>query len=237
MRCPQIIRTSEVRAGTGWAADSIPTHMNALLSAGIGAVFSAVIVFLTSWEGDRRKRSEEERRAIADDRAALEAMANEFVAAVLAVRVEGNAHDHLWGGWKARTVVAVHAAVHGGAAYFASDAGAGERERRAGLLAALRAASGVISRWDRESAVSAVRLSAPLTRLGAAVAPLLHRPEPGLAQAAQETFDAVVAYTDADRTERALAAFHQALTAIPAPAAPRRRFLRRRARRTTEDPA
>lgn len=60
----------------------------------------------------------------------------------------------------------------------------------------------------------------PLNWLAAAVTPLLRRPEPGLAQAVEELFAAVVDhYADTDRTERALAAFHQALRpALNAPA-------------------
>jgi len=207
--------------------------MNALLSAGIGALFSAVIVFLTSWEGDRRKRREEARRALAEDRAALEAEADEFVAAVLAVRVQGNVHDRLWGGWRARSVVALHALAQGGAAY---AAGHGRRATSAGLMTAYGAASEVVGRWDRESAVSAVRLAVPLDRLGTALAPLLRRPEP-LAEVARQVFTAVVDYQDADRAERALAAFHQALVEVPTPAPPRRRFPRRGAGRTAEGTA
>ncbi|MGJ5898317.1 hypothetical protein ACSCBZ_41210 [Streptomyces niveiscabiei] len=216
-------------AGTRRAADSIPTHMEALLGAMFGAVVSVMLVFLTSWDGDRRKRREEERKAVADDRAALEAALDEFVAAVLAVEVEGNAHDYLWGGWRAKSVVAFHALVQGGAAYYGSGAaGFGRKGMTASLMAAYGAASDVIRRWDSESTVSAVRLAAPLARLGASLPPLLRRSEPGIAEAAQEAFNAASAHKDTDRTDRALSALYQAFVALPAPAVRRRRFLRRR---------
>ncbi|MDH6554208.1 hypothetical protein M2161_000900 [Streptomyces sp. SAI-133] len=88
----------------------------------------------------------------------------------------------------------------------------------------------VISQWDRESVASASKLTAPLTWLAAAVTPLLRRPEPGLAQAADELFIAVTEhYTDADWPVRALEAFHQALRpALEAPAVRRRRWALRR---------
>lgn len=205
---------------------------SALLNTAATAAGSAFLVFLGGWDVDRRTRRAEARRAAAEDRAALEAEADAFVTAVLAVRVQGNAHDHLWGGWRARSVVVLHALAQGGAAY---AAGHGRRTTSAGLMAGYGAASEVIGRWDRESAVSAVRLTVPLDRLGAALAPLLRRPEP-LAGAAREVFTAVVDhYQDTVRSERALAAFHQALAALPAPAAPRRRFLRRGVGRTTTE--
>ncbi|MGJ5899407.1 hypothetical protein ACSCBZ_46830 [Streptomyces niveiscabiei] len=208
---------------------------SALLSVGLGSVGTTAIMFLTSWENDRRRRREEERKAVADDRAALETALDEFVAAALAVRVEGNAHDHLWGGWRARSVVALHALAQGGSAYVGLGAVGAGRKGAAGLLAAYGAASNVIDRWNRESAVSAVRLSAPLARLGAALPPLLRHPD--LAEAAQEAFNAISAHTDTDRTDRAFSALYDAFAALSAPTAPRRRFLRRRTGRTAEGTA
>ncbi|GGX16813.1 hypothetical protein [Streptomyces chartreusis] len=89
----------------------------------------------------------------------------------------------------------------------------------------------MIGQWDRDSAVSAAGLAAPLGRLGAAVAPLMRRQEPGLAAAAEEVFTAIGEnYADQNRITRALEAFHEALRpALEPPAHPRHWWsLRRR---------
>ncbi|MFI8989855.1 hypothetical protein ACIG63_33445 [Streptomyces antimycoticus] len=189
------------------------------------AASAVALLFLGAWENDRRTRRTEARKEAAADRAALEAQADELVSAVLAVRVAGNAHEHLWGGWRAKAAVALRAAVRGGAGYV----GSGQRGFPA-VLAGYGDAASVIGRWDQESAASAAGLAAPLSRLGAAAAPLLRRQDPGLAAAVEEVFTAVAEhYADEDRTTRALAAFHEALRpALQPPAVRRRRWALRR---------
>ncbi|WP_327706915.1 hypothetical protein [Streptomyces decoyicus] len=68
-------------------------------------------------------------------------------------------------------------------------------------------------------------LAAPLGRLGATVAPLMKRQEPGLAAAVDEVFTAIgETYADEERVTRALAQFHEALRpALEPPAPPLRR--------------
>ncbi|MFJ4368032.1 hypothetical protein ACIP4S_28300 [Streptomyces chartreusis] len=154
---------------------------DALLDALPGAVGAVVLLFLGAWENDRRTQRTEARKEVAADRAALEAQADELVAAVLAVKAAGNAHDHLWGSWKAKAAVGLRAAVRGGAAYARS----GQRGFPA-VMAGYGDAATVIGQWDQGSAVSAAGLAAPLGRLGAAVAPLMRRQEPGPAAAAEE---------------------------------------------------
>ncbi|MFF8174663.1 hypothetical protein [Streptomyces chartreusis] len=90
---------------------------DALLDALPGAVGAVVLLFLGAWENDRRTQGTAARKEAAADRAALETQADELVAAVLAVKAAGNAHDHLWGSWKAKAAVGLRAAVRGGAAY------------------------------------------------------------------------------------------------------------------------
>ncbi|MEW2433283.1 hypothetical protein AB0952_03720 [Streptomyces caniferus] len=93
---------------------------DALLNAVPGAAGAVILLFLGAWENDRRTRRTEARKEAAADRAALEAQANDFVAAVLAVQVAGNAHDHLYAGWRAKATLIVQALVWGGAAYTGS---------------------------------------------------------------------------------------------------------------------
>lgn len=191
---------------------------SALLNTALSAGGAVALLFLGGWESDRRTRRAEARKQAEADRAALEAQADELVAAVLAVRIAGNAHDHLLGGWRARLNVAVRAALQGGVAY-----GRASQRGFPAAMAAYGDAASVIAQWDRESAASAAGLTAPLSRLGAAVPPLLRRREPGLAAAAQELLTAVTEnYADAERTDRALAAFHQAVQSALEPPAARR---------------
>ncbi|MFJ6393962.1 hypothetical protein ACIQJT_41025 [Streptomyces sp. NPDC091972] len=196
-----------------------------LLNAALSAAGAVSLLFLGGWQNNRQTLRTEQRKQAEADRAALEAQADELVTAVLAVRVVGNTHDHLWGSWRSKLNVLFHAAVRGGAAYAASQ----QRGFPATMIGYGEVA-GVISQWDRESVASAAKLSAPLNRLAAAVTPLLRRPEPGLAQAADELFTVVTEhYTDTDRTVRALEAFHRALRpALEAPAVRRRRWALRR---------
>lgn len=191
------------------------------LTAAAGAV---LLVFVGGWENSRRAKNLEARKEAAADRAALRAQGDELVAAVLALRVAGNAHDQVWGGWRARLGVALRAMLNGGAAYAVSGKGGASA-----LLAAYGQANQVIDGWDRDSAVSAAALAAPLSRLGTAVAPLLGRPEPGVAEAAEGVFTAAVKhYGDETRMAAALSALQEALQAALELPAPR---LRRWARR------
>ncbi|GAA3372148.1 hypothetical protein GCM10017744_102480 [Streptomyces antimycoticus] len=198
----------ETRGRNPDARRDVPGDMDTdLINTAASAAGAVALLFLGAWENDRRTRRTEARKEAAADRAALEAQADELVAAVLAVKVAGNAHDHLWGGWRARATVAMQAAVRGGAGYVRS----GQRGFPA-VLAGYGDAARVIGQWDQESAASAAGLAAPLSRLGAAAAPLLRRSEPGLAAAVDEVFTAVADnYADEDRTTRALEAFHEAL--------------------------
>ncbi|MGW6942767.1 hypothetical protein ACWGF3_27725 [Streptomyces xanthophaeus] len=89
----------------------------ALLGTGVTVVSTVVLLFLGAWETARRNRQAEARKDAAAERAALQAQADELVAAVLALRVAGNTHDHIWGGWAARGWVALRALAHGSIAY------------------------------------------------------------------------------------------------------------------------
>ncbi|WP_371619922.1 hypothetical protein [Streptomyces sp. NBC_00454] len=197
-------------------------YMNdALLNVVPGAAGAVVLLFLGAWESDRRTRRTEARKEAAADRAALEAQADELVAAVLAVQVAGNVHGHLWVGWKAKLAVVLRALGEGGAAYARSP------QRGFWAVAAANESAGtVIDQWNQGSLASAEKLAAPLGRLGAAVVPLLRRREPGLAEAVEEVFTAISEnYADDDRIARALEAFHEALRpALEPPAPPRRRW-------------
>ncbi|MFB7575673.1 hypothetical protein [Streptomyces sp. NPDC056165] len=187
-------------------------HVNSeLLNTAAGAVGAVALVFIGGWENDRRTRKTDARKDAAADRAALEAQANELVTAVLALKVAGNTHDHLWGGRAA-------ALVSG-------------RRGAAALPALAEEAGRVVERWENDSAVSAAGLAAPLSRLGAAVAPLLRREEPGLAAAADAVFMAAAeGYGDDARMARALEDFHAALrpALVPPPLEGRRWALHRR---------
>ncbi|MFB7609950.1 hypothetical protein [Streptomyces gardneri] len=54
-----------------------------------------ILLFLGAWETARRNRHTEARKDAAADRAALESQADELVAAVLALRIAGDTHDHV----------------------------------------------------------------------------------------------------------------------------------------------
>jgi hypothetical protein len=209
----------------------VPVDMNdALLNTVASAAGAVVLLFLGAWENDRRTRRAEARKQVLEDRATLEEQANELVVAVLAMKVAGNIHDHQWGSWRARGTVILRALFQGGAAYTLSPRD-GSSARSSALMAANQAVAAVLSQWDRGSSAATAELAAPLGRLGAAVAPLMRRQEPGLADAVQEVLAAVTEnYADEDRIARALQAFHEALSpALAAPAPPRRWWsLRRR---------
>lgn len=194
---------------------------SAFLTTGITVVTTIALVFIGAWETARRNRQAEARaearKDAAADRAALEAQATELVAAGLALRVAGDTHDHVWGGWGARGRVALRALVHGGIAY-----GLAGRTGGPALFAASGEAARAIFRWDHESGVSAGELAAPLGRLGAAVAPLLRRQD--LGPAADGVFTAAVQHHgDSERMNAALRNFHEALRLALEPPAPVRR--------------
>jgi hypothetical protein len=181
------------------------------------AVGAVALVFIGGWENNWRTRKVEERKDAAADRAALEAQANELVAAVLALKVAGNIHDHLFAGWGAKGRIALAALTQGGAA----AALAGRGGAASGVPAFLSEAGRVVDRWDRDTTTSAAGLAAPLNRLGAAVAPLLRREEPGLAAAVDAVFTAAMENPgDDDRLTQALERFHATLRPALAPPAP-----------------
>lgn len=200
----------------------------ALITTGITVVSTVVLLFLGAWETARRNRQTEARKDAAAERAALEAQADELMAAVLALRVAGDTHDHVWGGWGARGRAALRALVHGSIAY-----GLAGRTGAPALFAASSEAARTVYSWDHESGVSAAALAAPLARLGTAVAPLLRREDLGPVADAVYTA-AVKHHGDDDRMAAALGDFHEALRSVlEPPAPPRRRWspLRRRAGR------
>lgn len=196
-----------------------------LLTTGITVTGTVAVLYLGSLETARRTRHAEARKDSAAERAALEAQADELVAAVLALQIAGDTHDHVWGGWAARGRVALRALTHGAVAY-----GQSGRTGRPAAFAAAGEAARTIYGWDHESGLSAAALAAPLARLGTAVAPLLRNE--ALSPAATDLYEAVVQHSgDHDRTGAAMRAFHAALRSAlepPAPTPRRRRFLRRR---------
>ncbi|WP_329167540.1 hypothetical protein OHB49_45355 (plasmid) [Streptomyces sp. NBC_01717] len=198
---------------------------SALLTTGITVVTTVALVFIGAWETARRNRQAEARKDAAAERASLEAQAIELVAAVLALRVAGDTHDHVWGGWGARGRVALRALVHGGIAY-----GLAGRTGGPALFAASGEAARAVFSWDQESGVSAGALAVPLARLGTAMAPLLLRED--LAPAADGVLTAAVRHHgDNERMDAALRDFREALRQAvepPAPVSRSRWTLRRR---------
>lgn len=116
------------------------------VTAGVTALATLVIMYLTSVETARRARQAEVRKDAAADRAALEAQADELVAAVLALRIAGDTHDHVWAGWPARLRVGLRALTHGAVAY-------GQSGRTGGpaVFAAAGEAARTVYSWDHES--------------------------------------------------------------------------------------
>ncbi|GGU11326.1 hypothetical protein GCM10010272_65620 [Streptomyces lateritius] len=208
--------------------DHVPMDMDiSLLTTGITVLTTVMVLYLGSFETARRARHAEARKDAAADRAALEAQADELVAAVLALRIAGDTHDHVWGGWAARGRVALRALTHGAVAY-------GQQSGRTGgpaVFAAAGEAARTVYSWDHESGVSAAALAAPLARLGTAVAPLLRNE--ALGPATTDLYEAAVKHSgDDERTATAMRAFHEALRSAlepPVPPRRRRRFLRRSA--------
>ncbi|MYV47128.1 hypothetical protein [Streptomyces sp. SID2888] len=208
-------------------------HVNSeLLNTAAGAVGAVALVFIGGWENGRRTRKAEERKDAAAARATLEAQADELVTAVLALKVAGHMHDQLFAGEGAKGRLFVAALSKGSSAALGHRGGV-----TSGLPAAFREAWRVVDRWEQDTAASAAGLAAPLSRLGAAVAPLMRREEPGLATATDAVFKAAVeSHGDDDRMAQALETFHAALRPALAPPATagRRRVLRRRRRASIE---
>ncbi|MER7187316.1 hypothetical protein ABT404_48995 [Streptomyces hyaluromycini] len=194
-----------------------------LVTAAFGAA-GALVVALSSQvvtEGLTRRREARAQRAA--DRAELQAQADELLAAVIALRAAGGMNDQLAGGLRPRLTAILHALAQGAAV----AAGPGQPFHRG--LTGVGRVSEVVSQWDRESAVSAAGLVVPLSRLGAAVAPLMRNPDQALAGAAGKVLDTVVAnYKDDEGTGRALAAFRTELVRVLEAPTPRRRLLWRR---------
>ncbi|MER6443601.1 hypothetical protein ABT275_46300 [Streptomyces sp. NPDC001185] len=192
-----------------------------LLETSATLASGAALAFVGSLVNDWQTRRTEARKQRVDDRAELQAQADELLAAVLALKVAGNVHDHLNGGWKPRLVVGIHALTRAAAQWSRSGRGL------PGVLTGYGEASDVISRWDRESAASAAGLAVPLTRLSVAVAPLMRRQEQDLAAATEAVYAAVVA-SDEEGVERALREFRRALLPVLDPPRARRRLSLRR---------
>ncbi|MGW2964949.1 hypothetical protein ACWDGI_41790 [Streptomyces sp. NPDC001220] len=199
--------------------------MNAdLLNPLVSAAGAVALVFLGAVGSDWQTRRTEARKQLADDQAELQAQADELLAAVIAVKVAGNMHDRGVGGWRTRLIVSAHALIRATAA----------RERAGqglpGFLAQTGEMVAVLRQWDQEFSAAADRLTAPLSRLGAAAAPLIRRPEQALAEAAQNVLAAVVdRFDDEEVATQALTAFRrELLLVLDAPAAPRRRLSLRR---------
>ncbi|MGW5658267.1 hypothetical protein [Streptomyces humi] len=192
-----------------------------LVTAAFGAALALVVSLSTQGVTEGLTRRREARAQRAADRAELQAQSDELFAAVIALKAAGGMNDQLAGGWRSRLTTLLHAVTQGAAV----AAGPGQSARYRGLAGAGRV-SEVISQWDRESAVSAAGLVAPLSRLGAAAAPLMRHPDQALADAAGNVLDTVVEhFQDHDGAGRALAAFRiELLRVMDPPAVPRRRL-------------
>ncbi|MFJ9351772.1 hypothetical protein [Streptomyces sp. NPDC101237] len=195
-----------------------------LVTAALGAGGALVVGLSTQVVTEGLTRRREARAQRAADQAALQAQADELYAAVLALNAAGTMHDQLMTSGRARLVIMMHAAAHWIAEVARSEPGVNRG------LVGLGKASTVISQWDREQTASAAGLTAPLTRLGAAVAPLARHPDRVLADAAVTVFETVTAnYRDTERGQQALRAFRAELLRVLDPPAVswRRRVLRR----------
>ncbi|MFJ3673923.1 hypothetical protein ACIPSE_46560 [Streptomyces sp. NPDC090106] len=191
-----------------------------LLDTALTAAGAVSLVFIGGWENARRARKTQERQDAADARAALEAQADELMAAVLALRVEGDAHDHLMGGWKARSLVVLRMATLGATAY-----GRTGRSDYPALMAGLGEAAAAVYRWNEHWTRSAAGLTSHLNRFGAATLPLLRHQDQSLAQATSELHTAISRhYADTGRTDRAIEDFQEALRAALEPPTPARRL-------------
>ncbi|MFI1568978.1 hypothetical protein ACH4ZX_39215 [Streptomyces sp. NPDC020490] len=202
-------------------------HMDSeLLNTALTAAGAVALVFIGGWENGRRTRKAEERKDAAADRAALEAQANELVAAVLALKIAGNTHDHLFAGWRATGRLVLNVLSQGMTAMALTD-----RVGAARGMAFFGVGDRLVDRWERDVTASAAGLAAPMSRLGTAVAPLLRREEPGLAAAADAVFTAAMeGHGDDDRMVRALEDFHAALRPALMPPTPAAGWWARRRR-------
>ncbi|MFF3208673.1 MULTISPECIES: hypothetical protein [unclassified Streptomyces] len=200
---------------------------SALWAALIGAAVTVIVWMLSARDAAQRTLAAEDRQQARAGREALEAQADELVAAVLAVQVAGAAHDHLYGSWKARVPAALSTVGALAAAYLRNQ---NREPTAAALVSGHGEAAASLAQWNRDSALSAAGLTVPLTRLGVAVPPLLRRTEPGIAEAAGKLLEAATKhYTDTARIDRALEAFMEAVRPALAPPAPPRRWWQRRA--------
>ncbi|MFJ2893245.1 hypothetical protein ACIO53_45195 [Streptomyces sp. NPDC087305] len=189
-------------------------NMLATLASGAALAFLGVVA------NDWQTRRTEARKQRADDRAELEAQADELIAAVIAMKVAGNVHDLGAGSWRTRLIVCAHALTRSAASW--DGAGRGWR----GVLANSSEMYTVVSQWNQDHTASVAELTAPLSRLGVAAVPLMKRPEQGLAEAAGKVLTTVVDdYRNDDGVTQALAVFREELVAaLNAAAAPRRRL-------------
>ncbi|MEU0061707.1 hypothetical protein, partial [Streptomyces sp. NPDC006334] len=73
-----------------------------LLTTAASAAGAVALVFIGGSDNARRTRKTEARKDAEADRAALEAQADELVAAVLALKVAGHMHDQFFAGWRAK---------------------------------------------------------------------------------------------------------------------------------------
>ncbi|WP_345666288.1 hypothetical protein [Streptomyces venetus] len=188
-----------------------------LLTSAASAAGAVALVFVGGWDNARRTRKAEARKDAAADRAALEAQADELVAAVLALKVAGHTHDQFFAGWQAKGRLAANWLTQGMTVVAFS-----RRDVYAKALAFFSVGDRLLERWDRDTAASAAGLAAPLSRLGAAAAPLMRRAEPGIAAAAEAVYEAAVGHHgDDDRMAQALETFHAVLRTALEPPPPR----------------
>ncbi|MGY5061194.1 hypothetical protein ACWDFR_45440 [Streptomyces sp. 900105755] len=192
-----------------------------LVTAALGAAGALFVALSSQAVTEALARRREIRTQQAEGRAELQAQADELIAAVIDLRAAGGMNDQLSGGLRPRLTAILHGLAQGAAV----AAGPGEPFHRG--LTGVGRLSEVISQWDRESAVSAAGLVVPLSRLGAAAAPLMRHPNQALAGAAGKVLDTVVAnYKDDEGTGRALAAFRVELVRVLEAPVPRRRLFR-----------
>ncbi len=175
-----------------------------VISGLIGAVSGVALIFLGSWQTDRRTRRADAATAAKAARASLEADAAELVEAVLALQLAGFAHDHFRAGWQPRLRVGLTALAHG-----SSELARSRALGPTAVLAALGEVARHIDRWDQETVRSAEQLALPLTRLAAAMPPLMRRP--AMAEAAERVYEAATRHPGGLEVKDALTAFHTTL--------------------------
>ncbi|MEU7061327.1 hypothetical protein [Streptomyces sp. NPDC046197] len=87
-----------------------------LLNTLVSAAGAVALVFLGAAGNDWQTRRTEARKQRADDRAELQAQADELIAAALALKVAGTIHDHLMGGRRTQLTVGIQALARAAAA-------------------------------------------------------------------------------------------------------------------------